>query len=128
MSEKTVKALDPRGLFNDVLRAPLAPRPETLDGKTVYIINSWGGDTHGFEGVQKALDEYLRERFPAVRIEYRTRKMYSSDEPALWAEMKENIEKVLKVAGEIEKMAESKVEFSRALGSVKIPRGFDLSL
>ena len=89
MRDRMVKALDPRGLFNDVMRAPLAPRLDTLDGKTVYIINSWGGDTHGFGEVQKALDAYLRERFAGVRIEYRTRKMYSSDEPALWAEMKE---------------------------------------
>ena len=80
MSDDIVRALDPRGLFNDVLRASLAPRPDTLDGKTVYIINSWGGDTHGFGEVQKALDSYLREHFSGVRIEYRTRKMYSCDE------------------------------------------------
>ena len=34
--QEILKALDPRGLFNDVQRAPLAPRPETLAGKTVY--------------------------------------------------------------------------------------------
>ena len=42
--EATKKALDPRGLFNVVQRAALSPRPETLAGKTVYIINSWPGD------------------------------------------------------------------------------------
>ena len=89
MQKNTVKALDPRGLFNDVLRAPLSPRPDTLAGKTVYIINSWPGETHGFGGIQKALDAYLREKYPGIRLEYRTRQFYSSDEPPLWAEMKE---------------------------------------
>ena len=84
-----MKALDPRGLFNDVQRAPLAPRPDTLAGKTVYIINSWPGDTHGFGKVEEALDAWLREKYAGIRIEYRTRMSYSSDDPPLWAEMKE---------------------------------------
>ncbi len=87
--EAKKKALDPRGHFNVVQRAALSPRPETLAGKTVYIINSWPGDTHGFGEVEKALDDYLREKFPGVKLEYRTRMSYSSDDPRLWAEMKE---------------------------------------
>ena len=63
MEDKILKALDPRGLFNDVQRAPLAPRLDTLAGKTVYIINSWPGDTHGFNQVEEALDAYLREKY-----------------------------------------------------------------
>ena len=87
--EATKKALDPRGLFNVVQRAALSPRPETLAGKTVYIINSWPGDTHGFGNVEKALDAYLRGKYAGVKLEYRTRMSYSSDDPRLWAEMKE---------------------------------------
>ena len=87
--EATKKALDPRGLFNVVQRAALSPRPETLAGKTVYIINSWPGDTHGFGNVEKALDAYLRGKYADVKLEYRTRMSYSSDDPRLWAEMKE---------------------------------------
>ena len=49
--ETKLKALDPRGHFNVVQRAPLSPRLSTLAGKTVYIINSWPGDTHGFVNV-----------------------------------------------------------------------------
>ncbi|MBR3060411.1 MAG: hypothetical protein IKG89_07340 [Oscillospiraceae bacterium] len=83
------KALDPRGHFNVVQRAALSPRPDTLAGKTVYIINSWPGDTHGFGNVEKALDAYLRDKYAGIRLEYRTRMSYSSDDPRLWAEMKE---------------------------------------
>ena len=90
MSGTTLKALDPRGFFKDVIRAPLAPRPETLAGKTVYIINSWPGETHGFGEIEQALDAYLRGKYPDIRIEYRTRLRYSSDDPPLWAEMKAN--------------------------------------
>ncbi len=84
-----MKALDPRGFFNVIERAPLAPRPQTLAGKTVYIINSWPGNNHGFGNVEAALDARLREKYAGIRIEYRTRMSYSSDDPALWAEMKE---------------------------------------
>ncbi len=84
-----MKALDPRGLFNVIQRAPLSPRPDTLAGKTLYIINSWPGDTHGFGEIEKALDARLREKYPGITIEYRTRMSYSSDDPRLWAEMKE---------------------------------------
>ena len=85
-----LRALDPRGLFNDVERAPLSPRLDTLEGKTVYVINSWPGETHGFGNIEKALDAYLREKYDGIRIEYRTRLSYSSDDPRLWAEMKQN--------------------------------------
>ena len=75
-----IKAMDPRGLFNVIQRAPLSPRLDTLEGKTVYIINSWPGDTHGFGEIEKALDARLREKYPGVSIEYRTRMSYSSDD------------------------------------------------
>jgi hypothetical protein len=84
-----MKALDPRGLFNVIQRAPLSLRPDTLAGKTLYIINSWPGDTHGFGEIEKALDARLRAKYPGVSIEYRTRMSYSSDDPRLWSEMKE---------------------------------------
>lgn len=87
--ETKLKALDPRGHFNVVQRAPLSPRLSTLAGKTVYIINSWPGDTHGFGNVEKALDAYLRDKYAGIKLEYRTRMSYSSDDPRLWAEMKE---------------------------------------
>lgn len=90
MSDKIVRALNPKGLFNELQRAPLSARPETLEGKTVYIINSWGNDTHGFTNVEEALDKYLRQKYEGIKLEYRTRLAYASDEPALWEEIKQN--------------------------------------
>ena len=89
MENAVMKALDPRGLFDTVQRAPLSPRLDTLEGKTVYIINSWPGETHGFTKVEEALDAYLREKYAGIRLEYRTRMRYSYDDPARRAEMKE---------------------------------------
>ena len=57
--EAKLKALDPRGHFNVVQRAALSPRPDTMAGKTVYIINSWPGDTHGFGNVEMSLRTIL---------------------------------------------------------------------
>ena len=72
------------------------------------------------------VSKFPHDRVPAFFLG--DRKLYEATPTESRAEMKQNIEKVLKVAGEIEKMAESKVEFSRSLGAVKIPRGFDFSL
>ena len=87
--EGKVKALDPRGHFNEIQRAPLSPRLDTLANKTVYVINSWPGETHGFGKAEEALDARLRAKYPGIALEYRTRMSYSSDDPRLWAELKE---------------------------------------
>ena len=90
MAEKTVKALDPRGSINDILQAPLAPRPDTLDGKTLYIVESWGGSTAGFDEIIQMLKTYLTGKYKDLKIENRKRLLYSSDDPPLWAEMEKN--------------------------------------
>ena len=41
--------------------------------------------------VEEALDAYLRSKYPGITIEYRSRRSYSSDDPALWAEMQRRL-------------------------------------
>lgn len=88
MSSATVKALNPKGYFNDVLQAALSPRLDTLDGKTLYIVESWPGNS-GFEEMMELLDTYLMGKYKDLKIEHRKRLLYSSDDPALWKEMYE---------------------------------------
>ena len=77
----------------------LAPRLESLDGKTVYLVDT------GFGGSGKFLDQvqaWLAERMPSVKTVRRrkTGNIFSDDTKDLWAEIKENGQAaILGVAG-----------------------------
>ena len=98
MADIKVKALNPRGSFNDILQAPLAPRPDTLDGKTLYIVESWAGAKAGFAEIIGMLETYLQGKYKELKIERRQRLLYSSDDPQLWAEMEKNADAYVYIA------------------------------
>ncbi len=65
----------------------LAPRPDTLDGKTVYLVDeTFGG---GYEFLKQMQDWFTRN-MPAVKTVLRRKKgnMFV-DDPDLWSEIKE---------------------------------------
>ncbi len=65
----------------------LAPRPATLDGKTVYLVDeTFGG---GYEFL-KQMQEWFSRNMPAVKTVLRRKKgnMFV-DDPELWFEVKE---------------------------------------
>jgi hypothetical protein len=66
----------------------MAPRPDTLDGKVVYLVET------GFDGAgdfMHQVAEWFSLKMPAVRIELRsTQGSIFTDDPALWAEIGEN--------------------------------------
>ena len=65
----------------------MAPRLDTLDGKVVYLVET------GFHGARDFMDqvaEWFSREMPAVKIESRsTQGSIFSDDPALWAEIRE---------------------------------------
>jgi hypothetical protein len=62
----------------------MAPRLDTLDGKTIYVINIGFGDTFLPE-VQKV----LAEKYPTANWVFkRKRGSYFDDDPKLWEEIK----------------------------------------
>ncbi len=79
--------LDPRAFRNDIIQAPLSPRPDTLNGKTVYLIESWTSSNAGFDDAIKRIREYLSEKYPDIQFLSIQRVLYSSDDPALWADV-----------------------------------------
>lgn len=87
--EKLTNVLDPRGYMNDVIQAPLAKRPDDLNGKTIYLIESWTSSNAGFDDAIKRIREYLSNKYPDIHFLSTQRVLYSSDDPALWAEVKE---------------------------------------
>ena len=82
-----MKALDPRGLYNDIIQAPLSQRPADYSGKTIYIIESWPRNS-GFEEIMDRMKKYLSDKYPGVKFLQTKRTMYASDDPRLWKEVK----------------------------------------
>ena len=80
--------LNPRGRSTyNTKRLPLAPRLDTLDGKTIYLIDGkFGGGLELLEEMQKWFSNHL----PSVKTVLR-QKMgnFDIDDPGLWAEVKD---------------------------------------
>jgi hypothetical protein len=84
--EAKVTVLNPRGTPPPIRLVPMAPRLDTLDGKTIYVINIGFGDTFLPE-VQKV----MAEMYPKTTWIFRRKagRDYFDDDPKLWAEIKE---------------------------------------
>jgi hypothetical protein len=85
--EAKITVLNPRGIQPRIQRIPMAPRPATLDGKTIYIVDTQYPRTREFMG---ALSNLLKERYPKTNWVSRDKfGGYVDDDPKLWAEIKE---------------------------------------
>ena len=84
MSQLSV--LNPVGFPPKVTRKPLAPRLDTLDGKTVYLVDCRFDDSDIF---LKQMQAWFAEHMPGVRtIVKRISSVYLQDDPATWEEIK----------------------------------------
>ena len=83
------EALNPCGIMPEVRLHPLAPRPDDLNGRVVCIIHSWPkGSGSQLEGVLVDIAEGFAERFPGVRIVFKTKpSAYQTDDRAFWDEV-----------------------------------------
>jgi hypothetical protein len=84
--ESKIAVLNPRGTPPPIRLVPMAPRLDTLDGKTIYVINIGFGDTFLPE-VQKV----LAEKYPKTTWIFKRKggRDYFDDDPKLWNEIKE---------------------------------------
>ena len=87
MTEK-VTVLNPLGTPPPIDLVPLSPRLDTLDGKIIYIVDAKFPASEQFGG---ELVKILRDRYPATTWLYKQKAgSYFDDDPALWAEIKQN--------------------------------------
>ncbi len=85
--EAKITVLSPLGQPPAITRVPMAPRLDTLEGKTIYIVDIGFTDTHQFFIEMQKL---LAERYPKTNWVVRTKAgTYFDDDPKLWAEIKD---------------------------------------
>jgi len=85
---QTCTVLDPRGQPTGVFEpASMAPRLDTLNGKTIYLVDvGFGG---GYEFLEEVVGWFSRN-MPAVKtiLRHKRGNMFL-DDPELWAEVKD---------------------------------------
>ena len=87
MAEK-LTVLNPMGYPPKVAPKPLAPRLDTLDGKTVYLVDCRFDDSDIF---LKQMQAWFEERMPSVKARFiQIRNVYTKDDPETWEEIKRN--------------------------------------
>jgi hypothetical protein len=92
--EQKITVLSPRGKPPAIHLQPMAPRLNTLDGKTVYLVND------GYLGTDILLGElqgWFKANMPTVNTIYRRKGGggFTAEDPALWAEIKEKADAVI---------------------------------
>ena len=84
MSQLTV--LNPTGFPPQVTGKAMAPRLDTLDGKTVYLVDCRFDDLDLF---LKQMQGWFSEHLPAVQTRFiQIRNVYTKDDPETWEEVK----------------------------------------
>jgi hypothetical protein len=82
-----ITVLNPRGIQPPIRLIPMAPRLTTLDGKTIYVVDTKYPLTKPF--VQEVYN-VLKEKYPKTNWVFRDKiGSYFDDDPKLWAEIKE---------------------------------------
>ena len=77
---------NPTGYPPKVTGKPLAPRLESLDGKTVYLVDCRFDDSDIF---LKQVQGWFADHMPSVKTVYRPiSNVYTQDDPATWEEVK----------------------------------------
>jgi len=70
-------------------RVPLIPRVDTLEGKTIFLVDiGWGGP-QAAPSIYEEMKAWFARNMPGVKVEIRTIKgSYMMDQPELWKEIK----------------------------------------
>jgi hypothetical protein len=86
-----ITVLNPAIASNMVDRIPLPPRLNTLEGKTLYLVDiNWGGPEAAWS-VFEEMKDWFAQNMPSVKIIIKRKAgSYTTDDKALWAEIKKN--------------------------------------
>ena len=89
-SEKKIRVLNPTPPNRMVDRIPLTPRLDTLEGKTIFLVDiGWGGKDAA-PSIYKEIKAWFAQNMPSVKIEVRAiNGFYMMDQPELLKEISE---------------------------------------
>ena len=80
--------LNPEGYPPKVTHKQMAPRLDTLDGKTVYIVDCRFDDSDVF---LKQMQAWFADNMPSVTTVFKPiSSVYTQDDPATWQEIQAN--------------------------------------
>ena len=82
-----IQVYNPTGYPPKVKAVKMAPRVDTLDGKTVYLVDCRFDDSELF---LKQLQGWFAEHMPSVKTVYKPiSSVYTMDDPKTWQEIKD---------------------------------------
>jgi len=85
-----ISALNPAVTEKLAERTPLASRLNTLEGKTIYLVDI-NYEGMGIIPVMEAIQSWFTRNMPRVKIVLKLKEgNYISDDPALWKEIADN--------------------------------------
>ncbi len=92
--EQKITVLSPMGKPPAIELKAMAPRLNTLDGKTVYLVNDGYLSTDILLGEMQA---WFKANMPKVNAVYKVKGGggFTAEDPALWAEIKEKADAVV---------------------------------
>jgi len=96
-SDYKIVGLNPRGVPPPIHLIPMAPRLSTLDGKTVYLVDT---GFHGSDALLTQVAGWFSRNKPSVTTVFRRKAgPYAEDDPKLWAEIKDKGNAVIMAVG-----------------------------
>ena len=86
-----ITVLNPAIASQMVDRIPLSPRLDSLEGKTLYLVDiNWGGPEAAYS-VFEEMQSWFAQNIPSLKIIIKRKAgMYSTDDPGLWKEIAKN--------------------------------------
>jgi len=89
-SAEKLRVLNPTPPNRMVDRVPLTPRLDTLEGKTIFLVDiGWGGP-EAAPSIYAEMKAWFAQNMPSVKVEVRSIKgSYMQDQPELWKEISE---------------------------------------
>jgi hypothetical protein len=92
-----ITVLSPRGTPPPIPLAPMATRPASLEGKTIYFVDV------RFEGggsLLKAVMDWFSKNIPGAKLVFKEKEgSYDQEDVKLWAEIKEKADAVVMAVG-----------------------------
>ena len=83
--EPLITVMNPTGNAPPIELRAMAPRPPSLDGKTIYLVDV---TFNGGDKFLQQMQQWMAVNMPKVKTVFRVKKgAYAADDPALWKEI-----------------------------------------